>query len=179
MNRIFIVTGPTGSGKSVFLSQLVTALQAEKIRISGFVADKHFPADRDYFYEIRDVQSGRSIMLSSREPAEGWLKTGNFYFNPLAVAYGNELLTGLQNRDTDLIVIDEIGPFELEGRMWAGAVSRLLAETDLPMIWVVRYGLVEQVIRKWDLRRPVLIDIDRNSASQTVKKILSKLAASH
>ena len=179
MNRIFIVTGPTNSGKSRFLGQIVSALQAAKIRVGGFIADKHFTENHDYFYELRDVQSGKSIPLSSREYTEGWIRIGKFFFNPGAVAFWSELLSGLKNKSADLIVIDEIGPFELEDMMWAGAISYLLAATDLPMIWVVRTRLVEPVLSKWRISKPVIIDINKDSASLTVKQILSKLAAKH
>lgn len=177
--RIFIITGKTGGGKSTFLSQIVSALQEAQIRIGGFIADKHSTENHDYFYELRDVQSGKSIPLSSKNYTEGWIRIGKFYFNPGAIAFWSDLLSGLKNKSADLIVIDEIGPFELEDMMWAGAISYLLAATDLPMIWVVRTGLVEPVLNKWRISKPVIIDINKDSVSQAVKQILSKLAANH
>jgi nucleoside-triphosphatase len=177
--RIFIISGEINSGKSTFLGGVVIALQLQRTVVGGFIADKHFRGNGDFSYVIRDVQTGRSMPLASKESTEGWVKTGNFYFNPQAVAFGNELLAPSQHKDSSLIIIDEIGPFELEGKMWADGVSRLMTTTRLPMIWVVRSGLVDQVISKWNISKPVIMDIKVLSVPLAVKQILSKLAVSH
>jgi nucleoside-triphosphatase THEP1 len=179
MNRIFILTGPVNSGKSTFLSRIISALQTAQIRVGGFIAEKHFSENQGYSYLLRDVQSGKSVPLSSQKFTEGWITMGKFYFNPGAIALWSDLLSGLKNKSVDLIVIDEIGPFELKDLLWAGAISYLLASTDLPMIWVVRTSLVEAVVSKWRIRTPVIFDIKKDSALLAVKQILSKLAATH
>jgi nucleoside-triphosphatase THEP1 len=179
MNRIFILTGPIGGGKSTFLGGVVKALQDEGVMIGGFVADKHFTESGDLSYRIRDVQKDRSVPLSSASYVEGWIRIGRFYFNPGAIALWSDLLAGLKSGNTDLVVIDEIGPFELDDLMWAGAITYLLTATDLPMIWVIRYGLVDQVISKWNISKPVIMDIKVISVPLAVKQILSKLAVSH
>ena len=179
MNRIFILTGPVNSGKSTFLDQLAVALQDERIRLAGLIAKKHWEGERDVTYFIRDIQEGGSLPLSSGTDTEGWLKTGSFYFNPDAVAFGNELLKNAAKELNDIVIIDELGPFELENKMWAEAITSLLVKTDLPMIWVVRTSLLDEIIKKWDITDPVIIDITKTSVRQAVKQILSKLAASH
>jgi nucleoside-triphosphatase THEP1 len=73
----------------------------------------------------------------------------------------------------DLVVVDEIGIFELEGKVWADAVSLLVSKSDTYMIWVVRDTILEKVIRKWDLQDPVILDIKKVSIGQAEKRILS------
>lgn len=179
LERIYILTGPINSGKSAFLSQLAEALRAEGILPGGFIADKHFTESGDLSYHIRDVQTARSLPLSSGKYTEGWIMIGKFYFNPGAIALWSELLSGIKNGSANLIIIDEIGPFELEDMLWAGAISYLLTATNLPMIWVVRSGLVKPVLTKWHIQKPVIIDIKGTTVQQAAKQILSKLAVNH
>ncbi len=39
------------------------------------------------------------------------------------------------------------------------------------MIWVVRDTLVEKVIKRWDIKDPVIIDIEKESGSAGRKRI--------
>jgi len=118
--------------------------------------------------------SNESFPLSSRDYVRGWNKTGNFYFNPEAIKFGNEILNDSQIFSKDIIVIDEIGIFELEGKIWADSVSRLIKKKVRDMIWIVRDTLVEKVIGKWDLNGPVIIDIDKVPVEDAVKMILAR-----
>jgi len=105
---------------------------------------------------------------------QGWDKIGNFYFNPDVLRRGNEALNDPQILNTDLIVIDEIGIFELDGKIWADVVSRLIDTGSISMIWVVRDALVEKVITKWALKDPVIIDIEKASIRDAEKMIISR-----
>ena len=89
-------------------------------------------------YEIQNIQTGKTLPLASRGFIENWNKTGNFYFNPEAILFGNKILTDPGLIKNDLIVLDEIGPFELDGKIWADSVSHLIITSDCPMILVVR-----------------------------------------
>ncbi len=51
----------------------------------------------------------------------------------------------------DFLIVDEIGPFELQGKGWAKAVSKIRHELDIPMLWVVRNQLVEDVINHFKI----------------------------
>jgi hypothetical protein len=73
-----------------------------------------------------------------------------------------------------MIVVDEIGIFELEGLIWADAVSRLIEKNVGFLLWVVRNTLVEEVIRKWDLKNPITIDIEKVSLPDAEKLIIGQ-----
>ena len=78
-------------------------------------------------------------------------------------------------RGTDLLVIDEIGPFELNDKIWAAAISGLCKNPCCYMLWVVRRTLVDQVKGKWNLQNAVIIDTDRVQVDQAEGMILADL----
>jgi nucleoside-triphosphatase THEP1 len=152
---------------------LIRNLQKRKLSVSGFLAKRSEFGGNKQVYEIYDLDSGESIPLASREPVKDWIKTGNFYFNTDAILMGKRILNDQEILHKDLVVVDEIGIFELDGKVWADSLSFLVRESQSNMIWVVRDTLIEKVIRKWNLQKPVIIDIERVSIVQAEKTILS------
>ena len=143
--------------------------------MSGILAKGMWRNGQKLVYEIQDIQTGKTLPLASRAFIDAWNKIGNFYFNPKAILLGNKILTDPKLITNDLIVLDEIGPFELDDKIWADSVSLLLITSDCPMILVVRNKLVKKVIQKWKLQKPDIIDIEKVSVRQAEKRIVSKL----
>jgi len=170
---VFIISGKTGSGKTTFLDQLVKRLQKQSLTVSGFLAKRSGIEDNRQGYEIHLLDTGKTIPLASREPVKDWIRISNFYFNPEAISRGEKILHDPEILNKDLIVIDEIGIFEMEGKIWADSVSHLVSNPDTLMIWVVRDTLLKKVIDKWNLQYPVIIDIQKVSIRQAEKRILS------
>ena len=75
--------------------------------------------------------------------------------------------------NSDLVVVDEVGIFELEGKIWSDSVSLLVRSLYNMMIWVVRDTLVEKVIKKWDIKDSVITDIEKESVRQAEERILA------
>ncbi len=174
-SHIFFITGNPGCGKTAFLNELVLSLRKRKITVTGFLA---FSSSRDkeiQSYEIQNIETGERLPLASRKYSTGWIRTGNFYFNPEAIQTGNKILNNQELNEYDLIVIDEIGPFELSGKIWADSLTNLLSNADYDMIWVVRKNIIEEVIRKWDLKATYMIDIEKVTVPEAENLIMSEL----
>jgi nucleoside-triphosphatase THEP1 len=170
---IFIITGKTGSGKTTFVARLIKRLRKHNLTISGFLAVRSGSDKQRHLYEIFMLDTGKTMPLASGESVKDWIKMANFYFNPEAILYGNSMLNDPQILSKDLIVIDEIGIFELDGQIWADSISRLSSKSDSRMIWVVRDTLIEKVLQKWNLTDAVIFDIKKVSVRQAEKRILS------
>ncbi len=142
--------------------------------VSGFLAVRSSVNEPGQDYDLILPDTNESIPLSSRKFNKGWPKTGNFYFNPEALKRGNGVLNNSKILNRDMIVVDEIGIFELEGKIWADAVARLIEKNAGFMLWVVRNTLVEEVIRKWDLKNPIIIDIEKVPLPDAEKLIIAQ-----
>ena len=172
--KIYILTGKTGSGKSTFLGDIVVRIRSMDLCVGGFIAASIEDKKASRFYEIRDLSSSQTMPLASEEARAGWMRTGSFYFNPEALSLGYRILTDPVVCENDLIVVDEIGPFELEDKIWADAITCLLDNCSCPMLWTVRKQLIKEVTGKWQLENIEIIDIEKYSVDQAAGIILSQ-----
>ncbi len=174
-NQIFIITGTQGSGKTTFLSKLITYLNAEGISIGGFIAHGFWKDNIRDCFELEDLQTGKKIILSQTKPIDGWEKFRRFYFNPEGFGFGEKILSPDNLINTKLIAIDEIGPFELQGKGWRKAIDKLLKETTIPMIWVCRESILKELIAEFDLQNYHMYFISKETPENLTRSIISKL----
>lgn len=175
-NKIYFITGTQGSGKTSYLIELIKILKGYGIIPGGIVAHGFWEKGQRERFELENILNGDSILYCSDKKQKGWQKIRRFYINPEAEEFGMHALQP-DNRDkTDLMVIDEVGPFELLGKGWANAIQNLLQNSELPMIWVVRDQLVDEVIAHFKITNPQLINITQQSAGSLGKIIRDELA---
>ena len=51
----------------------------------------------------------------------------------------------------DLLVLDEVGPMELEGLGWSEILDSLEQQTNTRQLWVVRQEIVSEACRRWNI----------------------------
>ena len=175
-NSIFIITGPQGSGKTTFLVRLVRLLKKEGVAVGGFVAHGFWKDDRRNRFELEDLQNGKKTILSQTEAVEGWEKFRRFYFNPDGFAFGEKILSPDNLQNVEIIVIDEIGPFELQGKAWRKSIDTLLRETNKPMIWVCRESILKELVVEFDLQDYHIINISNETPENLFPGIIAKLS---
>lgn len=144
-----ILTGEPGTGKSNWVMKMTGLLKEKGCDTGGFITPSVPCYLRSYFFT--DLATGRTLPLASESAPPGWYREGKFWFNPVTVDEGKRILNDPQNEKHDLIVVDEIGPFELAGRMWSEALTNLLKKRNSGILLVVRESILEDVLRKWKL----------------------------
>ena len=71
----------------------------------------------------------------------------------------------------------KLDPGKLEGGGWAESLNMLVELPRYNMIWVVRKEILDEVIKKWKLNNPVIIDVptaDIDAAKESITKIFSE-----
>jgi nucleoside-triphosphatase THEP1 len=173
-NKIFIITGPKGSGKTTFLSHLVINLKELKVHTGGFLAEGFWQHDERSHFELIDLIRNARILFCTKEPHLNWDKLGSFYINPLARVFGEEALDSISLEQFPIFAIDEIGPFELQGKGWFNAVLKFAKKSpDKPMIWVVRESLVQKVIAYFELENYSLYGTNKDQLKKLTLEIVS------
>ena len=172
---VFIITGETGSGKTTFLLKLIEELRGEVLSLAGFAALSVPEDDPSGSYNILDLVSGKILPLASRRFTKGWEQYGRFYFNPAGILMGRNILEDPMIIKNDLVVLDEIGPFELDGKIWAQSLARLLAGQTCSILLVVREQLVNQVIQQWSIKDAMVIEFGQLKPGQAASMILSQI----
>jgi nucleoside-triphosphatase THEP1 len=175
--RVVIVTGDIHQGKTTFVQKIVSDLLKQKIRIAGFLS---IGVDEDGIrtgFNLSDIGSSRQIELCSDKKDDKRFKLRRFYFNQEALAMGNEILNPGNLSDKQLIVIDEIGPLELNDHGWSRAIENLTRSITIPQLWVVRKSLVQKITRRWNIGNAYIFDITESSIEE-VENMLNEIILS-
>lgn len=167
------MTGAQGAGKTTFLKKVIAKLAHGKVRMDGFIADGIWKADKRHGFNLISIRDGISLPLCTRESIEDYVKLGHFYFNPVALQLGDEIITR-DKKQVDIMIIDEIGIFEIEEKVWFRAFDHLLKATSTPVLMSVREKILQQVVEKFRLKCTKVIQVT-DHVDETVETILSGL----
>ena len=167
-----IVTGATGSGKTTLTLAVVERLRARGVRVAGILAPGFLAEGRRTGFDIVNLATGEREPLAREEehvagPHPRWSR---FAFSPAGLALGHKAL-GEDRRGADVVVVDEVGPFELSGGGWADALDALVATSSGAMLLVVREAVVEAVKAKWGSAEAAVFDV----ASADPREIADRL----
>jgi nucleoside-triphosphatase THEP1 len=140
---IVILTGERGVGKSTVCRETIARAEARRYACGGILTLSRPNGARD----VLDVRSGSSRRLTLRTGAGAAVVQGRFRFDPEILAWGNDVLA--RAVPCHLLVVDELGPLEIErGQGWPKAFD-VLQEADFALaLVVVRPELSAQAQRR-------------------------------
>jgi len=173
---IFILTGKINEGKTTFARRLVDILAAGGLKPAGFFSIGNANDHTRHAYSIINIQSGAVHALCSAEPGKNKMKVGRFYFDESGVEAGRRIITGSLNQGNDFLVIDEIGPFEINDQGWAPAIETAIRSQPIAHLWIVRESLVRPMIRKWNVGDVYVFNVSREIVEEIAKIIFSKIS---
>jgi nucleoside-triphosphatase len=111
--------------------------------------------------DLLNVASGERRRLGIRAQSEGESTVGRWQLDESVVDWGNEILAEL--RDEEIIVIDELGPLELEEGYGYQEALRLLDEGRYhKALVVIRPSLVTLARLRWP--GALVLDLERERA---------------
>ena len=122
-------------------------------------------------YDLEDINIGEKHIYIRNVYTPRWFRYGKYYFSPEGLEFGKYILQNIREENTDLIVIDEIGPVEMKGRGWADDIERLLSTSQIPQLWVVRRSLLKKAIRQWNVGEVLVIDISKETVENIIDEI--------
>ncbi len=150
--RFFFITGDLHEGKTTLAGQVVEALQARGFRVAGLLAPGIWKDGLREGFDAMNVSTRAAVPLCRRGAPEEGARVGPYRFFAEGIAFGREALSLESVRSADLAVVDEVGPLELRGEGWAMAVDVLRHNSAVPLLLLVRSGLMGEVIDRWDLQ---------------------------
>jgi len=171
--KVFILTGAQGKGKTGHLVEIIDILLDAGIFVHGFYARGFWENNVRSRFDLVDIQSGESALLCSGESRKGFELYGRFYFDPETIDWGNKLLLSGHDRQKRLAVIDEIGRFEVKGRVWASALENVL-EKQIPVLLVIRDRFVDEVVRKFGIVPGLIfsVEADAGDIARQIRAVL-------
>ena len=170
--KVHILTGEAGEGKTTFLVKLIDTLQEKGVTAGGILAPRILQGTTTTGYDVLDIGSGLRAPFLRLTNAE---ITGVERFTQIEEGYkaGLKALDPDNNKVSNVIVIDEAGPLEMRGGGWAGRISELLNFNEWQIILVVRRSLVDEVIRKFGIKDPVVYGTGTGDYSRLLNQIIN------
>jgi len=168
-NKVIIITGNKGDGKTTKLKNIINLLRAVSIGVAGFVAVGEWQNGERSKYTLVDIITGKMSVICTVTATEGYQKLERFYFNPNTIEFGENVLANIPT-EKNVVVVDEIGPFELNGEVWHNSLQRLIKNTNHVLLISVRNKLIDEVINKYKLKNMLVFDV-KVADNEIVKKI--------
>ena len=163
---IYLVTGAIQEGKTSFLSELVGLLKKDELKIGGFLAPGCFESGERCGFTLKNIENGMELPLAADRETGGWFRFRRFWFNPDTFKMGTKWIQACLEQEPDVMVIDEVGPMELQDSGWSD-ILELLGKGSVPLqLWSVRESLLGEVMTRWDIPAGQVIHIDKVQVKQ-------------
>ena len=172
-SNVIIITGEIYDGKSTLMNELAICFKNNKIKAGGIVSPALFENDIKVGYALINIATGESTQLSQTKKEEGMANVGRYYFRNEGIAFGTEALAVANNLNSEIVFIDEIGTWELQGQGWAASINELIIQCEMPLIIAVHKSIVTQVTESWQLQNPLVIEAKNNSIDEAFDKIIA------
>ncbi|HIC93478.1 MAG TPA: DUF2478 domain-containing protein [Anaerolineae bacterium] len=124
---IALLTGGIGIGKTTVCRRVVELARRRGYTCGGLLSLSLLDeGGAKVGIEALDLASGRRRLLARADRDLGGPRTEHYSFDAAALAWANSVLIGAVKAGCDLLVVDEVGPLELErGEGLAPALAEL------------------------------------------------------
>jgi nucleoside-triphosphatase THEP1 len=163
--KIFVVKGKIDSGKTTMVKSLFENLAIKNINVGGIFTQKIFENKERIGYDVVGIKTKTPEIFLRTDHCEKCDKVGIFSIFPKALQKGYESLRPENNTKEQLVIIDEVGLLELDGKGWAKCLEELIQNGRNHLLIVVREELAEAVIEKWQLKPAVVFKVPENNES--------------
>ncbi|MCU0457284.1 MAG: DUF2478 domain-containing protein, partial [Bacteroidales bacterium] len=168
-------TGSQGEGKTAFVKKLIGLLNENGIKTGGILSERVMTGTETTGYDIVNISTGERSVFLRRDEDFGYEKIGRFSINPAGLEAGIAALESSAAGRLQIIIVDEVGRLELQGRGWTQELDRLLKVPGCNIMISVRDVFVDQVKEKWELADALTISISDLKYSEAAESIIKAI----
>lgn len=153
----WVVTGGRGAGKTTFCRQAAALAHAASLDAAGILSPARIEAGEKTGIYVADVRTGAQRLLAAARVGEvRGFPLGRWHFDPAAIRWADEVL--VRATPCDILIIDEIGPLELDLRRGLTAwESALNSGAYRAALVVVRCELESRLRDGWEISGAIAI----------------------
>jgi nucleoside-triphosphatase THEP1 len=166
---VLVLTGPVHGGKTTFLARSLRAWRARGLVCEGFLSPAASDGTGDG-YDLLEIGSGRRRPYLRSRGAAGAERVGPFLFVPEALERARAILR--EAPSGGLLIVDEVGPLELEGGGLWPVLREALAARPGPVLLVVRAGILDEVAARLAPPTPLVVDVRDPDAGPLLERHL-------
>jgi len=152
------------------MEKLVEQLRLRGKKLCGFLSYGEGGRERTGFTLV-DLESGERVQLALKQNIDGWLPQGRFHFNPEALTRGRMILERAKKNRETILVVDEVGPLELDGKGWGPCLDELAGDHRGLQLWVSRNRIMERVMDRWNIPQERVMNMDPELLDEQLKKL--------
>lgn len=143
---LIILTGEQGSGKTTWLTRLITALLERKISVDGLLSLRENRGENHFRQVNQRIATGEQHALNTTEEISGVVRVGKFTFYDDAFDWAGQQLSDAA-KDQEWFILDEIGPLEMQGKGYTPALTEIFSAGEIPaqVLFTVRPGLLDEL----------------------------------
>lgn len=173
---ILILAGTVAEGKTRFLEALIPYLKTQNVNTTGFYTPRIMENDQTTGYDLVSLKTGnRMPFLRTAQEGEK-AAIGKFVVHHDTLTSTLEELKQTDFTENTLVIIDEVGKWELQDKGWHELISFLSEQPKVTQLWAVRKEFVPAVIEKFHLRKPILYqDLTISAVSVIGNEITQKV----
>lgn len=160
-NKIFIITGSLGEGKTTQIQKIVEILKNQNISTGGILSPRIVENGTTIGYDIVDIRTNEREAFLRKTGDEKLPKIGSYSILPGGIKKGRKALKNSQNTN-QVVVLDEVGRLELNNKGWTENIKSLLNGPKCNLILSVRDKFMEEVIEKWYLKDYTILHVSDN-----------------
>ncbi|MCF7797148.1 MAG: hypothetical protein K9N11_08830 [Lentisphaeria bacterium] len=140
---LIIITGEQGSGKTTWLTQLITVLLDNSIPVDGLLSLRQNRGENLWRQMNQRIATGEQHALNTTEALPEANTVGKFSFYPDAFEWAGKQLSQAATGQ-EWFILDEIGPLEMQGKGYTPALAEIFASGTGPnqVLFTVRPSLV-------------------------------------
>ncbi|NQT60437.1 MAG: hypothetical protein HQ557_15775 [Bacteroidetes bacterium] len=176
MQHVIIITGKKGSGKTTLAYEYIELLKKKDVKIGGVItrSDDTKRYEKKLFYSVVDIVSNeKRELLTSVKSSDKSIKVGRYYMNQEALSWAKQKIT-TASEECSAVLIDELGPAELQGFGYAGIAKKLINGYKGLIIFIIRVELIEQLCSylHCNPNNTKIINVENNENSMDVNDLL-------
>ena len=159
MSTLHIITGDRGAGKSTFCHHLVELAGPAEWQLGGLLSPAVVEGGQKTGIAAVDLRRGEQRLLAVRREGDQSataFQTNRWRFDAEVMAWGNNVLR--KAVPCDLLVVDELGPLELErGEGWLAGLAALDSGRYGAGVVVIRPELLTVARQRWPAAQVIFI----------------------
>lgn len=154
--KILILKGPIRSGKTTWLKEMYN----NKKNVAGILS----PVINEKRYFL-NLENNETQPMEADEKEQEVLSVGRYRFSLKSFTWARQvILNGLEN-GKELLIIDEIGPLELQGKGFAETLKTVLpSKSDFQLLLVIRENCVDEVLNYFGINKMAVEFISKNKS---------------
>ena len=174
-SRVLFLTGLPGSGKTTLINRIFDHYKSKGLRVAGISTREVREGNERIGFKITDLSINNEGWLARINGSEG-PRVGRYIVNSKDLEeIGVRALSRAVQEESELIIVDEIGPMEMTNPDFRILVSRIL-EAGRMVVATVKYGShypeVDRV--KGEVVR---LEVERNNRDGIYQRAIARLDA--